>query len=429
MRPLVRGLYAVAARLASAAAELIPPSNGKAAVAIRARRGIRRRYQSWAAEHRDASRALVWVHAPSVGEGLMARPVLALLRSTRPDLQLAYTFFSPSAEDFSRSLDVDFRDYLPFDSPRDMSAAVEALRPRALVFSKADVWPELVRQARRRDARVGMISAALSAASGRRAGFARLLLRDAYGMLDAVGAVDEADAKRLVQLGVRPSAVEITGDTRFDQVWQRARGVDRNGPLLARFTPERPTLVAGSTWPADDARLLLAIPRVRRRVPGRGLRVILAPHEPTPAHLDPIERWASKQSLNVARIDDPAAGEADVVLVDRVGILADLYAVADVAFVGGGFHDKGLHSVVEPAAFGAPVLFGPRHHDSRDADLLLRAGAARAVRDAADLEEALAAWIADAGARREAGERAKAVVDRGCGAAERSLELVERLLS
>jgi 3-deoxy-D-manno-octulosonic-acid transferase len=424
---ILRALYAAAANLAGVAARIIPPGSTKTVLAIRARRGIRERYLDWGALQRDASRPLLWMHAPSVGEGLMARPVLSLLRKRRPDLQLAYTFFSPSAEEFSRAMDVDFRDYLPFDSAGDMRAALDALKPRALVFSKLDVWPELVRQARERDVRLGLISASLSARSSRRGGFARALLREAYAMLDVVGAVDQADAERLVALGVRPTAIEVTGDTRFDQVWERVQGVDRASPLLARFTSDRPTLVAGSTWPSDEQPLLEAVARVRSRLPG--LRLILAAHEPTAAHLAPVERWATRQSLTLARIDAPDAGAADIVLVDRMGILADLYAVADVAFVGGGFHDAGLHSVPEPAAFGAPVLFGPRHQNSRDALLLLNAQGARAVHGAADIERALLEWFRDPAARRAAGGRAKDVVDRGRGAAERSVKLVERLLS
>ncbi len=100
MRFLLRALYAVAANLASAASVVVPPSESKAVIAIRARRGIRTRYASWAAQHREVSRPLLWMHAPSVGEGLQARPVLALMRERRPDVQLAYTFFSPSAEEF-----------------------------------------------------------------------------------------------------------------------------------------------------------------------------------------------------------------------------------------------------------------------------------------------------------------------------------------
>src|SRR5437762_341127 len=150
-------LYAVAAKLATVASAIVPPSDSKAAIAVRARHGLRKRYAQWATLNRDPSRSLLWMHAPSVGEGLQARPILTLMRARRPEVQLAYTFFSPSAEEFSRTLEVDFRDYLPFDSGGEMRAALDAMRPRALVFSKLDVWPELVRQARRRDVRLGMI--------------------------------------------------------------------------------------------------------------------------------------------------------------------------------------------------------------------------------------------------------------------------------
>ena len=427
MRALIRLLYAAAAKLVGVASGLIPPTDVKAAIAVRARHGIRRRYTHWGSTERDQTRPLLWMHAPSVGEGLMARPVLTLVRQRLPEAQLAYTFFSPSAADFAQRLDVDFCDYLPFDEAGDMRAALDALTPRALVFSKVDVWPELVRQARQRHVSLGMISAVLSPGSGRRSSVARLLLSEAYAQLDAVGAVDEASANRLVELGVRRDVIEITGDTRFDQVWQRAEAANRSEGLLARLAAERPTFIAGSTWPADEAQLLAALARVRRRIPD--LRVILAPHEVAAVHLEGIESWARQHELSISRVDQPEASQADVILVDRYGILAELYALADVSFVGGGFHAAGLHSVLEPAVFGAPVLFGPRHHNSRDALLLIAAEGARAVSGADDLEKSIVAWLEDPDSRRAVGARARAVVESGRGAAEKSARLVERLMS
>ena len=426
MSGFARLLYAAAAQAARGAARVAPPGEGKLLRALRARRGIRARYRAWGAAHRDPARALLWMHAPSVGEGLQARPVLHLARERRPELQLAYTFFSPSAAGFARALDADFADYLPFDTAGDARAALDALRPRALVFAKLDVWPRLVAEADRRGVWLGMVSATLAATSSRRRGAAAGLLADAYGRLARVGAIGPEDAERLVALGVRRDAVTVTGDTRYDQVWARALAADRAGPLLAPLRADRPTLVAGSTWPADERILLPAWEALRRELPVA--RLVVAPHEPTAAHLAPIEGWARGAGLRLARLGAPDAASADVVLVDRVGVLGDLYALADVAFVGGGHHSAGLHSVLEPAAFGAPVLFGPRHHASRDAALLLAAAAAAAPPDAAALGRALAAWLADPAAGQAAGDRAREVVRSGLGAAERSYALVAQLL-
>jgi 3-deoxy-D-manno-octulosonic-acid transferase len=419
--------YDVAGQLARVLAAVVPESDAKVLRALRARRGIQDRYATWSASHRDHARPLLWMHAPSVGEGLQARPVLQLARSRRPELQLAYTFFSPSASSFARGLDVDFADYLPFDTDGDSRAALTALTPKALVFSKLDVWPHLSTAASDRGVALGLVSATLAEGSSRRKGIAARLLADAYARLDAVGAIDASDAERLTDLGVRHDRISVTGDTRYDQVWARVRACDRSAGFVGELASERPTLVAGSTWPADERPLLAAWARVSGVV--RDARLIIAPHEPTEAHLTPIERWASAAGLRAARLGAPNVRDADVVVVDRVGVLGDLYALASVAYVGGGFHAAGLHSVLEPAAFGVPVLFGPRFANSRDAGLLIEAGGGASARDEAELESRLREWFTSDSARSSAGAEARSLVERGLGAADRSWALVADLLA
>jgi 3-deoxy-D-manno-octulosonic-acid transferase len=415
--------YEGAARLARALAAFAPASENKLLRTFASRRGVMSRYEAFA---RDRSRPLLWMHAPSVGEGLQARPVLDLMRQRAPHAQLAYTYFSPSAREFAERLAVDFRDVLPFDAAPDMRRALEALSPDALVFSKLDVWPTLARMASARGTRLGLVSATLARESSRRSGFAGALLRDAYSRLDRVGAISGEDADRLIALGVPRDRVSVTGDTRYDQVWARAQEVDRGSALLQPLASDRPTLVAGSTWPADEAVLLAAWQRLAAQNPS--VRLIIAPHEPTADHLAPIERWAVSSGLRAARLGAPAANDADVIVVDRVGVLGDLYALATAAFVGGGFHAAGLHSVLEPAAFGAPVLFGPRHSASRDAGLLIDDDAAVTVNDAEELAEAMERWLGTRDERDGAGDSARTVVRRGLGAAERSYALVRELL-
>ena len=378
------------------------------------------------------------MHAPSVGEGWQARPVLERARLANPRLQLVYTWFSPSAEQFAASLDVDWAGPLPLDTPGNAQAVLAALQPTALVFAKADVWPVLAEAAHARGVRLGLVSATLARGSSRDR-FARALLRDAYAALDAIGAIDQDHAGRLVALGARSSVISVTGDTRFDQVWQRARDADRSSPLLLPFRDDRPTLVAGSTWPADERHLFAAWPRLLHEVGngGRGVggagrrpRLIVAPHEPSPVHSATVARWAQQSTLSFATLGSAEAGGADVVLVDRVGVLGELYSIATVAFVGGGFHDAGLHSVLEPAAFGVPVIFGPRHTGSRDALLLLAAGAADWSATTEGIARALDRWLLQEPAgRASAGASALAVVEAGRGAADRSWQLVAALLA
>jgi 3-deoxy-D-manno-octulosonic-acid transferase len=426
MRAPLRLAYDAAAQLARFIGAFAPADGPKLARALAERRGIQARYAQWALRGRDQSRPLLWMHAPSVGEGLMARPVLANLRQRRPDLQLAYTWFSPSAVKFAQSLDVDFRDYLPLDTPNDAQTTLDLLRPAAFVYSKLDVWPNFVAESRARGIRLGLISATLSTGSSRQSPVGRALLGDAYAALDAVGAVDASDADRLARLGVRKSVIEVTGDTRYDQVWDRIHRIAEKEAALAPLRSSRPTIVAGSTWPADEAVLLPAFIEARSTNPD--LRLIIAPHEPTDDHVAPLERWARQNSLSVTRLSRCDAS-ASVVIVDTIGILAELYSLAGVAYVGGGFHAAGLHSVVEPAAFGIPVIVGPRNSQSRDAGLLVTADAAMVANDVRGMTAALSR-LTQPGAERaaEMGRNALGVVQQELGAADRSTALVERLL-
>ena len=432
--------YRAAWALARPFAPLAAAGRSKFARSVQGRRGAADALERWAAAHRDPERPLVWLHAASVGEGRQAEAVLRLLCAARPGWQFVYTYSSSSAERLAAGLRADFAGYVPFDTARETGRALDAARPSLLCFAANDVWPELVRQAVRRGVRTALVSANLSAASSRLGATARRLLGPAYAGLDRVGAIDAADAERLGALGVRPGSVVVTGDTRHDAARARAAALDRGAPHLAalsRASGAGPIVVAGSTWPSDDAHLLPALGALRRT--GVPFRLVAAPHEPTPAHRTALAEGvvaalgATAQVTSLSALEDRAREGApaprwDVCVVDRVGVLADLYAAAAVAYVGGGFHRHGLHSVIEPAALGVPVLFGPCWRMSRDAGLLLTAGGGASAADAPGLEGALRAWLGDETARATAGAAARAVVERGQGAAERSVGLLLDLL-
>jgi 3-deoxy-D-manno-octulosonic-acid transferase len=367
-----------------------------------------------------------------VGEGLQAEPVLRRLRARHPDWQFAWTFFSPSAEGLAARVGADVFDFLPYDSPSEVDAVLAALRPTALVFSKLDLWPELAVRAAAGGARVGLIAGTVRPGSGRLRWPARWWLAPGYAAVVRAAAVAEEDAARLTSLGVRPSGISVVGDTRYDSVLERIAGVGRDDPLLAH-AEGGPALVAGSTWPPDEEAVLAAFRIVRATHPEA--RLILVPHEPTRAHLEGAERVASSLGLPPpVRLSD-ARPPVPLLVVDRTGVLAALYGAGTLAYVGGGFGRAGLHSVLEPAAWGRPVLFGPRWRESRDARLLLEAGGgwAASTEDPAAAAPALAAhwagWLEDATARRAAGTAALELVQSGVGAADRTADLVEELVA
>src|SRR4029077_19819102 len=294
----------------------------------------------------------------------------------------AHPVLSPLGGACGRTLPADVADYLPLDRPDDVAAVLDALKPTALVFSKLDVWPELTLAAARRDVKLGLISATVAPTSSRLRWPARGWAEPAYRALDRIGTISEEDGRRLEHLGARPAVIEVTGDTRYDSVAERAERFDRTRDPFAQLAivPAGTfTIVAGSTWPSDEAVVLPAFADLVAQVPAA--RLILAPHEPNPDHLAGIVQRASAAGLprpvRLSQIEHQPA--APVIVVDRVGILADLYALGAWAFVGGGYPRAGLPSVLEPAVFGVPVTVGPHWHKSRDAALLLERGGAVAL--------------------------------------------------
>jgi 3-deoxy-D-manno-octulosonic-acid transferase len=423
--------YRTAVRLGAGIAPALGMLSPKIRASAQARRDAGDRLLDWARFERDPARPLAWFHAASVGEGLQAQSVLLAFRQLRPDCQIIFTHFSPSAEGLARRIEADAADYLPFDLPDRVDRLLHALEPELLVFAKLDLWPELATRAATTGTAVALVAATVSRGSGRLRWPARRLLEPGYRAVAAAAAISSEDATRLAQLGVAPGRIQVLGDPRFDSVADRVRSVSSDEPLL-RFGKGAQTLVAGSTWPPDEAVLLRAFSRLYHRRPDA--RLILVPHEPNGDHLNTIERMVTGCGLPAPVRLSTARGPASLLLVDRVGALATLYGAGTMAYVGGGFGKAGLHSVLEPAAWSLPVVFGPRWRNSRDAELLLNGGGATALPDsgvrraAAVLEKQCDDWMIDEFGRQSQGRRARSVVEEGIGSSARSARMLAELL-
>ncbi|MDP2959484.1 MAG: glycosyltransferase N-terminal domain-containing protein [Longimicrobiales bacterium] len=422
-------LYRSLQRLLRVSTPVLGRGTSKLARAVAGRRGSSRGLVAWGNAHRDPARPAAWFHAPSVGEGLQARAVLEQLLARRPSLQAVFTHFSPSAEGLAARMPAAWAGYLPWDLPEEMGPALEAARPGVVAFTKTEVWPVLVEEAARRSVPVALVGGTVPPGARRARWPARALLRPTWSRLALVCAVTDADAERFRELGVPPGALRVAGDPGIDSAAARAASADPEAAYLRPFHDEsRPTLVAGSTWPSDLRVLLPALDVARRTVPA--LRVILAPHEPSADRVRVLLSELSRRgwrARSMAEVEVGGAAGADAVVVDRVGVLAPLYTVGDAAYVGGGFRGAGLHSVLEPAAAGLPVIFGPRHANARAAGELAAAGGAREVWGAADLSEVLASWLGGGADHDYAAQQAIGYIHGHLGAAAGTAALLDEL--
>lgn len=427
---------AAAAGLAQLAAPAIRWARPEVGEQIEVRAAAAGALEAWGREAGPGP-PIVWLHGASAGELLGTVPAIEALRARR-DLRLVVTHFSPSGEAALPFLEPDFAGYPPLELRGHCERAVDAVRPAVLLFAKLDVWPGLTAATTRAEVPIALLNAVVRLGSGRLRPLARTLLESTYASLDRVGAASEEDAERLLELGVRAEALRVTGDAAFDLAAARAERAREPGGWTERFEarlPPRPSggglrLVAGSTWPADEEALLDALQALPRTAEGRfRWQLVVAPHRPGDAHVrrmlascrergEPAARWS--------RLGDEAEPPAHgIVVFDEMGRLAELYTAADAAYVAGALGGTGLHNVLEPAAAGVPVLFGP-HHDRREATELLREGAAIEA-TAEGLADAIARW-GDREERRAAGRRGAAYVHERCGAGEASAELADELL-
>ena len=429
-------LSGAAARVARAAEQLLRRVRPDVGRALAGRLGGASELAAWGRGREPGP--LVWLHGASAGELLGAAPAIRLLRArgaadSGRRAQLLVTHASPSGRAALPWLDADHAGFPPLDLRRDCDAALAALQPGLLVFAKLDVWPGLVAAAARAGVPAGLINGTVRDGSRRSGRVVRRLFRPSYAALTAVGAASPQDARRLIALGVRAPCLGVTGDGAFDLALERADRARADGSadgfraVLGESGAGRLRLVAGSTWSADERALLDGV-AAARRAGGPDWQLVIAPHEPTAAHVAELVAACvarGARAVRWSRLGESAgAPDGAVVVFDEVGRLAELYAAGDVAWVGGGLGGTGLHNVLEPAAAGLPVLFGPRH-DRADARALEEAGGG--LRCPGGALGVTLAGLADPRAREHHGRAARACVEARAGAAARTADLLAPL--
>lgn len=324
----------------------------------------------------------IWFHVSSVGEMEQVRPVIHSLRQRGHKIYLS--FFSSSVIRLVKNWDfVDEADFLPLDFPEQMESLVRLLRPRCIIFNRYDLWPNLMIEAKKNAIPLLVVNASIPP-KGWFGYFSLKVRKKLFYWVDGWTFVDANAALQWEPLVYSKVKGLVTGDPRVDRALERVDQAMKEAKAKEKlsFWKRRSfCVVAGSTWPADEKLLL----RAWRGMVGEKSLVIV-PHEPDPNYLKNIESILKKYSLSSVRWSQlTSPQEADVLLVDQRGFLAEIYSIADFAYVGGGF-GKQIHSVVEPAAHGIPVAFGPHFQRSPEAFSLVASGGGKSVAEPSSLQ-------------------------------------------
>ena len=366
----------------------------------------------------------VWFHFTSVGEFEQAKPIIEAIKD---DSRIVLTYFSPSVHaNVARYSFCDVSGYLPLDTRHNARALLQIIKPTLLVFSKFDIWPNLVWSAARQKVPIILIAGTLHAKSKRMSYLVRPFSKSVHRHIALHCAISEPDAERFRQICPPDAQIVVTGDTRFDRVYQRAAAVEAGTEFFpGQSTFNRQVLIAGSTYSEDERVLLEAYKLLQQGASELRPHLILVPHEPTENRIRQIQEILNLQGLSYSCFSDLSAGinlrDTDAIIIDTVGLLAKLYLMGDVVFVGGSFHGS-VHNVMEPAAMAKPVLFGPTVHNAYEAGLLQEEGAAQLVNNATEMASMLEQLFNDPKERTRRGLIGRRVIEENLGAAERTLD-------
>jgi 3-deoxy-D-manno-octulosonic-acid transferase len=395
--------------------------------------GFGQRFGKYDAKFRQSitNRHTLWMHAVSVGEVNLCTQLVQALELRLPNLKIVMsTTTTTGMAELHRKFPTHIgKIYYPIDRRHYVARALAAVRPEAIVLVEAEIWPNFLWRARGMGVPTFLINARLSDRSFR--GYKRLafLFRPLFAAFSGVGAQTEADAARLREVGCRPEAVHVVGSLKYDAAKLEERRQLDVPALLEQFgvAPDALLLLGGSTHPGEELILAQTFLRLRPRFPKLFLIVV-------PRHFERSReagRDLAAQGLKFAYRSEVTAatntppGTLDALIVNSTGELRLFYEHAAVIFVGKSLTTEGGQNPIEPGALSKPMVFGPNMQNFAEiAQAFVNRGGAIQVRDAAQLEAALAELLADPARREEVGKRAREVVHENLGAIERTVDMI-----
>ena len=330
---------------------------------------------------------IAWFHCASLGEFEQGRTMIEQFRSQFPEVKIFLTFFSPSGYEVRKTYQgADFIFYLPADTKKNAERFITLVHPELVFFIKYDFWYNYLAVLRRKNVPVYFISAIFRHDQYFFKWYGKWF-RDQISSVRWFFLQDEDSAKLLSSIGI--NSFSITGDTRFDRVDSIVHNL-HSFPLVERFIGNSKVILGGSTWPADEQILFSSI-----KTSGDRVKYIIAPHETDVTRIASLVSQLPLPCVKYSELDENNAVHFRILVIDCIGILSHLYQYATVAYIGGGF-GAGIHNILEAAAFGVPVIFGPEYSSFREAKELISLGGAFSIKNAVTFNQTINHLLTDA---------------------------------
>ncbi len=390
----------------------------------------------------------IWVHAVSVGEVMAALPFLASLKKELPKMKIllsttTYTGQKIAHEKFQRA---DRIMYMPWDTWLTVQRPVRMIKPRLFITIETELWPALFSSLKKNGSHVVVLNGRISQRSFKGYKLIRPFMKNVLSYMDFIYVQTEADAERIIAIGADKRKVGVMGNFKFDVEFDKRTTANWMNEIKGQI------FLAGSTHKGEDEIILDAYEKTKKSI--TDLKLILAPRHPE--RFNEVEEILKKRNLNFVRRtaliraqntdNSPphpplSKGEQeggkgrtgglefpDIILLDTIGELSQIYSKAAISFIGGSLLPFGGHNILEPAYWGKPIIFGPHMDNFPIAEEFLKEGAAITVKDAGDISAALKDLLDNTEKVKQMGQKAKALIDKNTGAVKRAINLVRSII-
>ena len=360
----------------------------------------------------------IWFHVASLGEFEQIKPIIKELKIENHKLKILISFFSPSGFRASLNYSLAERVYLPLDTRRNAKKFINEINPNIAVFVKNDIWINYLMELRKKGIPIYSISSKFHKSQFYFKIYGKWFLNK-LKQIDYFFVQDDASKELLNYNNI--NNVSVTGDTRIDRVKEIARE-NKNFDSIKRFINNDLCFIAGSSWEADNAIFLKSI------IENKNLKTIIAPHNIVESEIRTLEKRTQSLSVRYSRIDRDLDPSKKILIIDSVGSLKHFYRFADIAYVGGGMGNLGLHNILEAAVFGMPIIIGKNFKGFSEAEELVKLGGVKSIDSQIEFEEIFSNLISNKTTKEVMGKINKDYIYSNSGGSEKIIKALKKSL-